>query len=233
MLVASVVLGACFAATSAAAASGTAACPVPAVRREWRELSSSDQKTFLNAVVCLKKSRSVLPASIRSPSRFDDFAFVHLQGTLPQNSVHGNPLFIVWHRLFINMFETALNSCGWHGTMPYWDWSADSQAPEQSPLLTASAFGGNGNSSLNGCITDGLFKSGFATTFDTKAPCISRNFQFVRKASGTFFSPETVFNIMSANPSYQLFTSQLEFTPHAAIHTGLGGDMFRLQTSAN
>lgn len=55
-------------------------------RYEWRELSATNQKSFIDAVVCLKKRPSKL-RNVGSPSLYDDFVYVHWKA---QNEAHGN-----------------------------------------------------------------------------------------------------------------------------------------------
>ncbi|KAH9276353.1 hypothetical protein BASA83_001043 [Batrachochytrium salamandrivorans] len=126
-----------------------AGCAQPLVRREWRELTPDEQTNYVNAVICLKMSPSRLPRTIRSPSRFDDFAYSHFRAL--------GAVFLPWHRSFLNSYENALrDECGYPGALPFWDWSIDSQAPESSFLWDDWSFGGDGNPfTANRCITNG------------------------------------------------------------------------------
>ncbi|KAH9263012.1 hypothetical protein BASA83_013692 [Batrachochytrium salamandrivorans] len=98
------------------ATTGNAAgCTQPAQRKEWRELTSSQRSSYVNAVVCLKNTPSIVNG-IRSPSRYDDFAYAH--GRI-LSIAHRSPNFLPWHRAFLYAVELALiNECGYPGTLP-------------------------------------------------------------------------------------------------------------------
>lgn len=49
-------------------------CQNPSIRREWRTLSTSEKLDYLDAVVCLTKTPSVLGLN---QTLFDDFPFIH------------------------------------------------------------------------------------------------------------------------------------------------------------
>ncbi|KAJ1343607.1 hypothetical protein BSLG_001876 [Batrachochytrium salamandrivorans] len=92
-----------------------AGCTQPAQRKEWRELTSSQRSSYVNAVVCLKNTPSIVNG-IRSPSRYDDFAYAH--GRI-LSIAHRSPNFLPWHRAFLYAVELALiNECGYPGTLP-------------------------------------------------------------------------------------------------------------------
>ena len=52
-------------------------CTQPRIRKEWRELTEQDRQDYLKANLCLKSMQSKLHPSIKSPSRWDDFVYVH------------------------------------------------------------------------------------------------------------------------------------------------------------
>ncbi|KAH6599297.1 hypothetical protein BASA61_002608 [Batrachochytrium salamandrivorans] len=162
-------------------------CTKPSVRKEWRELDASRRKAYLNAVLCLKRVRSIIPGS-GSPSRYDDFARAH---TKVLDAAHSTPMFLPWHRAYLRAFEDALiTQCNYHNALPYWDWSIDSQAPEQSMIWGPKSFGGDGDpDSADSCISDGPF-AGFMSTFAQKT-CISRTIYDGLPGASSFFTPET------------------------------------------
>jgi tyrosinase len=97
-----------------------------ALRHEWRELRPEQQSNYINSVRCLKKIASILDPKIKSPSRYDDFVYIHYKSTLVKvgdpGRGHGGPWFLPWHRIFISEFENALREeCGYEGMLPYWD----------------------------------------------------------------------------------------------------------------
>jgi hypothetical protein len=81
-------------------------------------MSKSDRKAYIKAVQCLrtlpsKSDRSWAPAA---KTRFDDFVAIHVNQTM---NIHGNGLFLTWHRYFVWAYEQALrNECGYKGYQP-------------------------------------------------------------------------------------------------------------------
>ncbi|KAM0226857.1 hypothetical protein ACHAP5_012299 [Fusarium lateritium] len=93
-----------------------------AVRRDWKTLSKKEKKSYINAVLCLRKKPSKADPTFApgARTRYDDFVAVHINQTL---SIHGTGNFFTWHRYFTWAFEQALrDECGFKGTQPYWNW---------------------------------------------------------------------------------------------------------------
>lgn len=113
-----------FAAFSSAAASTT--CSSPAARVEWRNYAASDRVAFINAISCLINDRPSNGSRFApSTNRFEDFVVTHQKLT---PVVHGNGIFMLWHRAFLNVFEQALREeCGFNRTiqLPWWDETKD------------------------------------------------------------------------------------------------------------
>ncbi|KAJ3121868.1 hypothetical protein HK098_003321 [Nowakowskiella sp. JEL0407] len=167
-------------------------------RREWRTLSSREQKKYTDAVRCLFTKSSLTRANAPgSRHRFDDFCAVHIRQT---DNIHFVGHFLPWHRLMMSVYEEYLHAeCGYDSGIPYWDWTLDSGIDKlpQSPIFYPTAFGGNGdfipvdpNNVTNGvywdgrtgggCINDGPFTGlkinvgpGNSTAYNPH--CISRD----------------------------------------------------------
>lgn len=110
------------------------ACDAPAVRKEWRALSQTEQLAYLEAVQCLHG----LPAQTSdvwtgTRSRYDDFHALHINMTEKIHFVVSRYLnlmpspwlinfqgqFLPWHRMFLHLFEAELQTvCGYEGTQP-------------------------------------------------------------------------------------------------------------------
>ncbi|KAJ2996109.1 hypothetical protein HDV02_000162 [Globomyces sp. JEL0801] len=82
-----------------------APCESITTRVEWRELTDDQKNNYLNAIICLKQTASVL--KVGSPSLYNDFVYVHAFGAR-------------------RMHNTSISR--------YWDWNVDSQYPEISPV---------------------------------------------------------------------------------------------------
>ncbi|KAF6823577.1 tyrosinase central domain containing protein [Colletotrichum musicola] len=145
--------------------SGTQQCHNPTLRREWRQLSRSEQQAYISAVQCLERRPSVLvPDQTRNSSRYDDFVLAH---GLAGDVAHYAAAFLPWHRMFVQVYETTLRSeCGYQGAQPYWDWTLDSASLSAAPVWDAvNGFGGDGAAWLPNtpriitgrCVEDGPF----------------------------------------------------------------------------
>ncbi|KAJ3007113.1 hypothetical protein HKX48_009310 [Thoreauomyces humboldtii] len=200
---------------------------------EFRELSASQRNAFITAALCLRNTPSVLNFA-DSRSVLDDFVAVHRQ-SIPQ--AHDVAAFLPWHRPFISMYELALRQyCNYQGTLPYWDWSYDSQAPERSPIFSDEYFGGNGDVANNSCINTGRFAG--ITAVYPNAHCVARAFLAGDNDGnadmyGAQYSPiEMQWVVQQA--TYDTFRVGLESHPHNnKLHNSMGGDMAGLLSSVN
>ncbi|KAM0702681.1 hypothetical protein Q7P35_010113 [Cladosporium inversicolor] len=144
------------------------------VRTEFRAMSNEKRKEFTDAVTCLKNLPPKVVTADQSSeyagvkSRYDEYVATHIENTF---KIHATADFLAWHRHFIFSFEQDLkNSCGYTGTLPYWDWAADAQAVDQSEIFNGDEYsmGGNGHQlppgTGGGCVYSGPFSN---TTFTT------------------------------------------------------------------
>jgi tyrosinase len=119
--------------------SAPARCQNPSIRREWRTLSTDEKRAYLDAVVCLTSTPSIVG---RNQTLFDGFPWIHtsigktgehrLPGTrahverrrlkltdvfYPSPAHHSAP-FLAWHRYFLHIYETQLRSaCHYSGSL--------------------------------------------------------------------------------------------------------------------
>ncbi|KAL9106901.1 MAG: hypothetical protein Q9227_008149 [Pyrenula ochraceoflavens] len=178
-------------------------CQVPVKRREWRTLSDTEKKDYLDAVVCLTKTPSVVS---ENQTLYDDFPFVHIQAG---KGAHESALFLSWHR--------------------YFDWTLDrqnlSQAPIWDPIL---GFGGDGNLTgdrtvnLARCVIDGPF-AGLQVLYygdEVNPHCLSRGFRQGQDMK-IFYSdplqPDALRKLMSIE-DYETFNLELEHDPVFFLH---------------
>ncbi|KAJ9496645.1 hypothetical protein H2202_007719 [Exophiala xenobiotica] len=104
-----------------------------------RLYGKNERTSYINAVLCLQKLPSKIPAGLvpGAKSRFDDFTATHINQTL---SIHLDGIFLSWHREFVYLWEQALqNECGYKGTQPYWNWALWSTSLSTSPLFDGSS----------------------------------------------------------------------------------------------
>ncbi|KAI5790542.1 hypothetical protein FPQ18DRAFT_241486, partial [Pyronema domesticum] len=130
-------------------------CQKPLIRKEWRQLTTTEKKQFITSMKCMATRPSKAPKNLAPGARhrYDDFNSVHIimSDGLPQKTggIHLVGFFFPWHRYFLSLFETALRTeCGWTFGLPYWDWSQDAISnlplkkwPVYDPVT---GFGGNG-----------------------------------------------------------------------------------------
>jgi tyrosinase len=117
------------------------------LRKEVRSLNSEDRKTFVAALLNLKKS-----------GRYDQYVHWHHAVMVPsigpsepadpdyRNGAHRGPSFLPWHREFLLQVEADLQKIDPAITIPYWNWTIDAQMddPFQSPIWSADFMGGDG-----------------------------------------------------------------------------------------
>ncbi|KAH7393773.1 hypothetical protein DE146DRAFT_106924 [Phaeosphaeria sp. MPI-PUGE-AT-0046c] len=116
------------------------------VHKEWSALTTDERVDFTDSVKCLMKLPSQIPKSAAPgvTSRYDDFTATHINNTL---LIHGNGVFLPWHRHFLYLFQKALaEECDFKGTVPYWNWPWWADDLAGSPLFDGSdtSIGGDG-----------------------------------------------------------------------------------------
>ncbi|AYG63082.1 tyrosinase family protein [Rhizobium jaguaris] len=129
------------------------------LRRNHRDLSSSQKTAFVDAVLALKNNvDSVLHPGAQK--RYDDFVEVHKNAMVSGPAMimpmpHGGPLFYPWHRILLRQFELALQTAvnDTSITLPYWDWEYSGT----SNPFTPDFLGGDGDATQGGHVTTGPF----------------------------------------------------------------------------
>ncbi|KAI9155098.1 D-amino-acid oxidase [Paramyrothecium foliicola] len=241
--------------TAAAAASAIPradgeACTNPAVRKEWRELTSAEKSEYIRAAVCIRGLPKEKYAQIDAvTTRLDDL--VHTHRTLDLQ-IHFVANFLPWHRWFVQLHEDLLRTeCGFTGAQPYWDWSIDADAVNvpNSPIFDpTTGFGGNGqrtNSTQPGferCLVDGPFANTNLTlgmgwpdedSAGDRLHCLSRQFNNAIPDENGDYVPgdmqagaynSAVVNTILNFDTFSSMSNMLEGLPHAQGNV-LFGDM--------
>ena len=80
-------------------------------------LSEAQRKSYTDAVLCLQSKPSLLNSTEvpGAKNHYDDFLAVHINQT---QVIHMSGFFLPWHRVFVRLYEQALNECGYTGTQP-------------------------------------------------------------------------------------------------------------------
>ena len=104
--------------------------PTPAtrnviVRKSVYDLSDPE-------VLALRKAYAALQA-ITDNRGYQYVASVH--GLNQYFCPHGSPLFLIWHRPYVLMFEQALQAMSPGLALPYWDWTSDRTQKEGLPSI--------------------------------------------------------------------------------------------------
>lgn len=75
------------------------------------------------------------------------------------SAIHEEDFFLPWHRWFILALENLLRQVDCKVTVPYWDWSAESQTWQNSIVWASQCgFGGNGSPVTTGPFRDGVWE---------------------------------------------------------------------------
>ena len=183
-------------------------------RKEIRDLSNKEIEEFVNGFKALNKK------IIKDKTLLDDLALFHKKYAF---NIHFTPVFLPWHREFIRELEKELEDINPNITLPYWDWTKDSQNPEKSPIFEI--VGGNGNKTKNMCVSDGPFKN-FTVNYPTKH-CLKRNFDKGDNITA-FTSPEAILKLLYKESDYETFYKKLEVY-HGSVHVNIGnklGDLY-------
>jgi tyrosinase len=128
---------------------------------------------------------------------------------------HGTPLFAVWHRPYLYLFEKALQDQVKGVTLPYWDWtSARAQAQGIPAIYTEATYTVGGVSKPNPLLSSAITFSGTA---------YERTFRDPGPPSGLKPLAGLVRTAQSKT-TYETYSPALE-NPHNGLHGWVGGTM--------
>ncbi|PVU87045.1 hypothetical protein BB561_006475 [Smittium simulii] len=134
--------------------------------------------------------------------------------------VHGCGFLLPWHRRFVNHFQKLINIINPSIVIPYWDWTAEWQNPENDPVLSSSRFGGNGVGQ-NQCVRDGIEANWNRTYPDFN--CMKRGYQ-QGASPGPFWPMDGIVRLIRNDREFRMFSTNLENGSHGAVHLGIGAD---------
>ncbi|QRV92816.1 tyrosinase [Ceratobasidium sp. AG-Ba] len=226
-------------------------CSSIEVRKEWRSLSKTERKAWIDAVNCLGKApRSgklnpplntsatgqaidmITPVTEKS-SYYDDLVYVlvfHLA------IIHLTGHFLPWHRLYVHEWTNALRKqCGYKGVAPSTLTLSDTADFEHSTIWDNDprfGLGGFGDPQDDFTVKTGGLNLEFAYPIPHKLRRQYRpDFEFPgipsTPANATFTKQEInkLLNIQEGN--FTAFQAYMEGFPgmHGAIHSMVGGDL--------
>ncbi|BAZ51049.1 tyrosinase [Nostoc sp. NIES-4103] len=226
------------------------------VRKNIRDLTNNEKQNYIQAVKALKAKIS----PITGRSIYDEYVLWHSLATQNadptdpigfRNSAHAGPAFTAWHRYYLYRFEKQLQKVVPGLTIPYWDWTEDTNDPFNSPLWAADFMGGNGDPQDNNVVKTGPFAVDLWTTINidgTTKGGLQR--QFGQLTSG--IPSQADVNLAIGETPYDSSPWNFESSPshrnrlegflapdgsfaqlHNQAHVWVGGDMVNVNISPN
>jgi tyrosinase len=197
-------------------------CSNPRVRYEWDSLSTSDKQAFVDGIKCLMRRPSGDPRKFSgSKNRYEDLVVLH-QSMTPQ--VHGNALFLMWHRYLLWTFEDMLRSeCNYgNRAIPWFNEANWSGRFQQSGVFSSQWFG----TMMAGgrCVDNGQFRMlacNIGPGTRNQRHCLSRN----GDESKTANTRQSITDACNARASYADMAACTEGGAHAWGHNGIGAVM--------
>ncbi|MBA3978388.1 MAG: tyrosinase family protein [Nitrosopumilus sp.] len=140
------------------------------IRKSVKNLSSEDKDKFVNAILRLKKSPSIIYPDDSTYSRYDDYVEIHMNAMMAMSDTnpaedpdwypgwaHNGPAFLPWHRVYLLQFEKDLQSVTQDDsiTVPYWEWTDNDSSPITPDLMGSDGEATKDNSP--GKVLDGPF----------------------------------------------------------------------------
>ncbi|MDD5036093.1 MAG: tyrosinase family protein [Methylococcaceae bacterium] len=158
----------------------------------------------------------------------DNRGYQYLAGIhgLPQYYCpHGNPLFLIWHRPFVLMFEQALQAVSPGIALPYWDWASDRAQNEGVPQIFADQIDTDPVTGQQ--VPNPLYQA--AISFDNPDGFTQTN----RDPGDPAQLADLAVQVRQANrdPDYDTFCPDVE-SPHNGLHGWVGGSMGVIPYSA-
>nr|GAT51082.1 di-copper centre-containing protein [Mycena chlorophos] len=224
-----------------AMATSNSQCRKPAVRKEWRSLTRSEQKDWIDSVKCLARlphdpafkptvplAESTIPPVNPKTSAYDDWVYMHMDLNI---KVRFTGLFFPWHRWMVAAFEQTLrDKCGFKGTSPYWNYSIDAHDPHNSPLFKnldpETGLGGWGDPRNDYTVYNGAFSntSGWNLAYPTQHH-LRRNFTIQPFVNSARFLPnKMIHGFVGDYKGLQTYIEGFNGT-HQGVHLMLGGDL--------
>ena len=180
------------------------------VRKEWRSMPQAERCLYMKTWAKASTDPVWKPC-------YDELIRTH--GILFGSGIHTPPYFLPWHRWYILAMENLLRKIDCRVTVPYWDWSLESQVWKNSIVWNDECgFGGDGDPAKNGSVKSGLFKQP-----EWKAP----NGQILtREFNGVL--PDCAEVALTTRMGVAQFTTwhgRVRSNLHDAVHCNIGGTM--------
>jgi tyrosinase len=194
-------------------------CTSVRTRVEWDSFPNADKQAFLDSIKCLMRAPPS-GAFAASENRYEDIVVLH-QTMTPL--VHGNALFLLWHRYLLWTFEDLLRQeCDYKRSVPWFDESQHAGHFENSTVFSRQWLGtimANGE-----CVQDGQFAmlaSNIGPGPDNTRHCLSRN----GDESKTANTKQSLTDACNARTGFADMAACTEGAAHAWGHNGVGAVM--------
>jgi len=219
------------------------------IRKSIHEFLDEERQAFISALLTLKHT-----AGPYSGWTYDDYVALHLAtyitepGSPYYSFAHGCPAFLAWHRPYLRTLEKDLQNISGRPDLglPYWDWAADADDPESSPMWRASFLGGDGDEHSDWRVQTGPF-SGSEKSWPLRVrrfgwePDYDLRRQFGKFSPGYSFPDAEDLKTLLNIPHYEStsettgFREALEGRWHGGVHMWVGGNRgsMRSGTSPN
>ncbi|KAJ1674796.1 hypothetical protein EV182_002544 [Spiromyces aspiralis] len=195
-------------------------CETLRVRKELLDLTDSELKAFVNALLQLYENGVIASLTER-----------HYNGAIRHSTIHGTDHFLPWHRRLLLEFERELQRIDPSLTVPYWDWTVDSQKPMLSVAFQDDYFGGDGDSRNDHCVASGPLAQ-VEVSYPSRH-CLRR---WLGGTDGlaqySFSSIEAVVETQRNFTTFHNFATVVETSMHAYTHNWIGGLTSRAEVTA-
>ncbi|CUA68023.1 hypothetical protein RSOLAG22IIIB_07703 [Rhizoctonia solani] len=201
------------------ATNSTQTCTSIEVRKEWRNLTATERKAWIDAV-------NIAPVTENS-TYYDDLVYAHMD---LNPIIHFTGLFFPWHRLYVHEWTNALRSeCGYKGVAPYWAWEKDAADFENSAMWDTdpeSGLGGFGNPDDDYTLKTGGLDLHLAYPMQYR-PYPGFGGAANVSANSTFSQEEVDALLSQPEGNFTAFQEYMEkiVGMHSAVHGILGGDL--------
>ena len=183
------------------------------VRNEWRSMTEAERCRYV---------RVVYIASTQAPwkSCYDRLIQIHRDWF--GGGIHSQSYFLPWHRWFILALENLLRRIDCRVTVPYWDWSLESQTWQNSIVWSVQCgLGGNGDPSNSNRVTTGVFSwPSWQITPSATSQYLQRRFNGVLPSCATVAMIQRT-GVSGFNTWHPFVSSSL----HDTVHCNIGGTM--------
>ena len=153
-------------------------------------------------------------------NEYDQLIVTYEQLFFSGSGIHNGPStdFLPWHRWYILAYENILQKIDCRVTVPYWDWSLNSDSPFTSDMWNTdlckyTGLGGNGSPS-GSCVNTGAFASpGWTLTPSAQNGCLRR------RHNGAVPCCTAIQDVLDTTPA------QFSYFHINTVHISIGGTM--------